>query len=900
MTGRSTIGGRLKFFFAAISALGGLVLTSGESTASLTTIAVFFAVFGYVFVDWLELFALPAVVAYAAMGLAALYCVSDFIDFDSGNHNQMTSVAQLLVFVQAILMLQRKTRRILEQLGVFCLLQLVVSAVFNDAIHFGVLLLPISIIAAFALSLLSTLSASDGIVDDSGLDPDDASAAGRLAASMSSNIVVQSTESATSLLNVAGRLPRLATATLAPGVLLIGGIFFYALPRTTDSARGSNQNNTVVGFSDEMRLEQIGAMMQSAEPAVRIRITDRKTGAPYSVIDGLYLRGKVLERYRAQFGSGTASAVWASLNEPRLFGSEPMPIEYVPGRSSDASFYDAVVVQASVEASRSNALFVLAPYYQYRPQTDVQHSELRWTLSRLGDDAWPFARATYWFGSHAFRDGLQTDLIADTSTVLGPSTGLKPSELAGGTRAAEVRAEAGAVDAGDDVVPLDSTPAERREQARQSAELDQAKEYYRRELLEFDESVMPTTAAIAFRLAHDESGKRLSDYEAAKRMERHLSMSNQYSYTLTLDAVVRPGLDPIEQFMMVDKRGHCQYFASALAMMLRSQGIPARMVVGYRTDEYNSISGYFLARQLHAHAWVEASIASDQIDRNRAVYGQPPTSSYWLRLDPTPSSGRISGEAGSVNQVIDLAQTMWDDYVVDMDGNRQKTSGLGSSDSNPMHRSYESLVNQLSNVIASIRSGDLGRGSLADGSFFSWPAAVIGIVLAVVAVVAFRISLPSWLAGRVGESSSPTVAQPSVPFYAETLAQLLRLGISRSAAQTPSELADDAKSQLDHPLVPSLAGPLDVLTKAYYQCRFGGSLSSTVEIQRSRSQTESMGTIDLDAEAGMREASQCESSQLQSSQLQSSHLESSDDVRVALTELTHSVDLLTIGQSAAE
>lgn len=862
MTGRSRIGGRLKFFFAALSALGGLVLTSGESTAALSTIAVFFAVFGYVFVDWLELFALPAVVAYAAMGLAALYCVSDFVDFESGNNHQMTSVAQLLVFVQAILMLQRKTRRILEQLGVFCLLELVVSAVFNDAIHFGMLLLPISIVAAFALSLLSALTASDGIIDDDGLDPDDAAAAVRRRSFPSPNIVVGSPESAVSLLNVSGRLPRLATITLAPAVVMIGGIFFYALPRTTDAARGSNQNNTVVGFSDELRLEQIGSMMQSAEPAVRLRITDRVKGSYYKVVDGIYLRGKVLERYRAQMGAGTASAIWASLNDAKLFESDAMPIEFIPKRSSDDNFYDPVIVTANVEASRSNALFVTAPYYQDRPQSDVRHSGLRWTLSRQGDDSWPFPRSSYSFGSHAFRDGIQTDLIADTTVRLDR---LVDSQQVEGSA---------------------STPAELREQSRKRAEREQGQEMYLRELLSFDDSVMPTTAEIAHRLARDENGKRLSDYDAAKQMESYLAASGEYAYTLTLDAEVYPGLDPIEQFMLIDKRGHCQYFASALAMMLRSQGIPARMVVGYHTDEYNDISGYYVARQLHAHAWVEAAIARDQLN-DRTVYGQPPSASYWLRLDPTPGAGRIVDDPGSVNQVFDLAQTMWDDYVVEMDGKRQQASGLGSSEDNPMHRSYESFVDRLSKAIAEIRSGDLGRGSLANRTIFSWQAAVVGIVMAVFAVLLFRIPLPRWLPGRGRDSSSTLVAQPRVPFYAETLAQLVRVGIIRAAAQTPTELADDATSKLDHPLVPSVAGPLDVLTKAYYQRRFGG-------VDRDLPAR----LVDVPGQTNLSDHGLVENERLRSQ----TDLEDdpSDDVRVALTELTRSVDLLTIGQSAAE
>ncbi len=53
--------------------------------------------------------------------------------------------------------------------------------------------------------------------------------------------------------------------------------------------------------------------------------------------------------------------------------------------------------------------------------------------------------------------------------------------------------------------------------------------------------------------------------------------------------------------------------------MLRSQGIPARLVVGFNTDEYNSVGGYYVARQLHAHAWVEALIDATWVSKETST-----------------------------------------------------------------------------------------------------------------------------------------------------------------------------------------------------------------------------------------------------------------------------------------
>lgn len=69
------------------------------------------------------------------------------------------------------------------------------------------------------------------------------------------------------------------------------------------------------------------------------------------------------------------------------------------------------------------------------------------------------------------------------------------------------------------------------------------------------------------------------------------------------------------------KRGHCEYFATAMVILLRSIGIPARLVTGYAAGDYNPLTGYFEVRRLNAHAWVEAHFPE---------YG-------WVTFEPTPS-----------------------------------------------------------------------------------------------------------------------------------------------------------------------------------------------------------------------------------------------------------------------
>ena len=131
-------------------------------------------------------------------------------------------------------------------------------------------------------------------------------------------------------------------------------------------------------------------------------------------------------------------------------------------------------------------------------------------------------------------------------------------------------------------------------------------------------------------------------------LEQHLL--TQYAYTL--DFLGRSGENPLEDFLFVYKSGHCEFFASAMVLMLRSQGIPARLVTGFLGAELNPIEGYYVVRQQNAHAWVEAYTP----ERGWQVY------------DPTPPDGRPTVATQSLSllmtQIYDYMTFRWDRYVL--------------------------------------------------------------------------------------------------------------------------------------------------------------------------------------------------------------------------------------------
>jgi transglutaminase-like putative cysteine protease len=135
----------------------------------------------------------------------------------------------------------------------------------------------------------------------------------------------------------------------------------------------------------------------------------------------------------------------------------------------------------------------------------------------------------------------------------------------------------------------------------------------------------------------------------ARRLERYLSGPD---FTYTLDFVGRRDADPLDDFLFRRKSGHCEYFASAMVLLLRSQGMPARLAAGFLGGELNPLTGYYVVRQSNAHAWVEAWMPG----------------AGWRVFDPTPVSGRPTAEPqswlGVVGQTWDYVVFRWDRYVL--------------------------------------------------------------------------------------------------------------------------------------------------------------------------------------------------------------------------------------------
>ncbi|WP_416398203.1 transglutaminaseTgpA domain-containing protein [Allohahella sp. A8] len=148
-------------------------------------------------------------------------------------------------------------------------------------------------------------------------------------------------------------------------------------------------------------------------------------------------------------------------------------------------------------------------------------------------------------------------------------------------------------------------------------------DFDRRRLLQLPAEGNPLTRKFAAELReqHDDQAAFIYDLLNYFRTE-------PFTYTLN-----PPVLDPesnVDDFMFGERRGFCEHFASATAVILRSAGIPARIMTGYQGGEFNSTGGFLVVRQYDAHAWVEAWLEGIG----------------WVRVDPTAAVSPLRIEAG--------------------------------------------------------------------------------------------------------------------------------------------------------------------------------------------------------------------------------------------------------------
>jgi hypothetical protein len=159
-----------------------------------------------------------------------------------------------------------------------------------------------------------------------------------------------------------------------------------------------------------------------------------------------------------------------------------------------------------------------------------------------------------------------------------------------------------------------------------------------------------------------------TNYDRALAIQNFLRTDFTYSLNLKIG-----GADPLAEFLFDAKEGHCEYFATAMVMMLRSIGIPARIVNGFQMGEYNSLNNYYTVRESDAHSWVE--VYFPHTERSEIPHPTPTRMGAWVEFDPTPPAGindySQGGLRATLRKYMDAMEVFWLDYVVTLDKDEQ-------------------------------------------------------------------------------------------------------------------------------------------------------------------------------------------------------------------------------------
>ncbi|MCC7336279.1 MAG: DUF3488 domain-containing protein [Pirellulaceae bacterium] len=782
----------LTLHFAVIAWLTATLVATGSGSYFLPVLIFCVSITAYIFVDRLEWFELGRVGSYVGMLAATAFSVGSYlysafsIESESG---QLAAIAGLLVYPEAVLFLQRKSLRVYEQLAVFLLLEMIVAALVNDNILFGVLLAPIMLMwvsSLFLFSRYATLVQMDPTLDEP--IPILVEILYRMfvktviGEKLKPSIVTTNTSLA-SIQASRGLRRTLQSIPLGVGAIVFAGFFFYLLPRTGPAQyEPSLGAQARIGLPTTLSIGTVGRLLSDPTPVMRVTLKALATGQNYAVKESPYIRARVLDAY-GEFSSNDwvqhGEWVFSGVHEyRRLRGPESSGVGLDRNR-------DLVEVEFDIKQQFASTLFTLPPAFATaKPLAfPLEFDRFNMVLDDLNPSRLPRGKSlVYSLGSAAFAKGVQLRL---TPALLGSG------------RLSETR----------NLFRLTSN-------FHSFKYCDQ----YRQKLL------------------RDSKLDARRTYEVAKHFEHHFTNSD-FTYTLDLRPPIDPEMDPIEDFLINQRRGHCQYFASAMVMMLRQSNIPSRIVVGYKPREFNKLGKYYSVKQNDAHAWVEALITRSELDGTELEHWATDSESYWVRFDPTPESAD-DGSISQQGQAIDYAEKLWKDYVVEGQKLTSEDSLYAPVAANS-ENAYAAAVEKFKQLRQRVIAGELFTGLGRIG--FAWQAAILITAIGVLAILLWQGSkllqrFAPRLASRIGLKRPPKAIKQA--FFARCVALLARRGLRRELHETPEEFTHRASQTLTDssaataPATAPAAGALGLLTAHYYRLRFGHNQTlSTAEQQ---------------------------------------------------------------------
>ena len=297
------------------------------------------------------------------------------------------------------------------------------------------------------------------------------------------------------------------------------------------------------------------------------------------------------------------------------------------------------------------------------------------------------------------------------------------------------------------------------------------------------------------KMSEDLTRAENTPYEKAVKIENYLRTVYQYS----LDFVEKGEENPLSEFLFDRKTGHCEFFATAMVALCRAAGVPARIVNGFYSDEWNAFGSYYIVRMQDAHSWVEVWFED----------------AGWLSFEPTPPGGRARDSSGSwiptgAQRMYDTMKFHWYQYVID----------FNLRDQMRMSRHFNTLARFIGFTMANANNGlqRLFHGESSNFTMPSWGKSIFVIIgflaMASIGGYYFKRRRKRKKDLEIAEVLRRYKGSPHAVEYERFLKILKERGIARLPFQTPLEFAHIAVSQGDAP------AEFLPLTSRYYELRY--------------------------------------------------------------------------------
>ncbi len=773
--------------FLQLSLSGQIVLAAfllflGQGLEWIALAVALFVLVAFLLVDKYKIFQLNPLGLNVLTLLVAGFCIYNLF-FYAAPFQIVTSTANALLLMELILLLRKKTFHTYWLIFLLSIFQVVVGSAFRQQTSFGLLLLLFTTIALISLTTLTFYRQAEELteVNDSVKDKKTKE---KMADEDSESLLRSSVRNAQQRGKQFPFCFSLTWKLIATGLfsLLISVLFFFLMPRFGEGAylgfpgRGTGAP-TSIGFNDVIRLGDLGPRQKDSTIVCQVKLFEGDTETPAQNPSQLYLRGVTVNLYE--------NRQWRSQNHSdRDFFPQPnkrlkkydnlkTTVTDENGAQSDLT----TRIQYDIQPTDRLEAFAVWPFYP----RDLVQFRIAFTFNVLDQrlnrrDFIARQRHVFELYAPSVQHGVQTEIVPK----------LYPQEF----------------------TPLLQAPND-----------------------ENGDPLVPSARKLAEKWL-EEAGLTVEKdgvEKVARQLCRKLRDSGEYVYSLNPQARNR-NLDPLEDFLSEHKVGHCEFFASALTMLLRSVNIPAQPVIGYATNEYNKYGNYYTVRQRHAHAWVDVWIPPNQLDLD---YDQPAPAivtadnfnSYkktwserdwfyggWLRLDPTPS---VSEEETQINAFVDWFGSLfdwmnvqWEKYMIKMDPKTQQAQVY-----DPIRHLWDN-----SKLYRWLR--DFFRKT----SIKKFLTVLILVLIGLYWTIKLLSAVWEWLQIRVKfKGSRLRVIETRVEFYRRFEKALRRRGFTRRADQTPLEFALELEG------LPQFAGwtirPKEIAMK-YYAVRYGGETVS--------------------------------------------------------------------------